>query len=185
MKGCRDKEIQLKNLIKGTLVREEAESFKSHLLKCKACRHVLRRENPLLIFSLLSEQTKAKHFWQNYWETIRCRISTKKTWFEWMGFVRPLPAAAVLSSLVIVTFLFLFVIVKQGSVGPPPVVEIVPAEGEIAEETVLNRLQVYQEKTKPLKAYFQKEGKLKIFQADGSIAEIQNDIRMFLDSEDK
>ena len=138
MKGCRDKEIQLKNLIKGTLVREEAESFKSHLLKCKACMHVLRRENPLLIFSLLSQQTKAKHFWQNYWETIRGRISTKKAWFEWMGFVRPLPAAAVLSSLVIVTFLFLFVIVKQGSVGPSPVVEIVPKEGEIAEETVLN-----------------------------------------------
>ena len=76
--------------------------------------------------------------------------------------------------------------------NPPPADQkCVECGGEIiqrsddTEETVLNRLQVYQEKTKPLKAYFQKEGKLKIFQADGSIAAIQNDIRMFLDSKGK
>lgn len=50
-------------------------------------------------------------------------------------------------------------------------------------ETVLKRLTVYQAKTNPLKAYFQNQGKFKIFQADGSIADIQNMIRLFLDSE--
>ena len=76
--------------------------------------------------------------------------------------------------------------------NPPPADQkCVECGGEIiqrsddTEETVMNRLKVYQEKTKPLKAYFKNEGKLRIFQADGSIADIQNDIRMFLDSEDK
>ncbi len=52
-------------------------------------------------------------------------------------------------------------------------------------ETVTKRLQVYEEKTKPLKAYFQRQGRLKIFQADGTIEQIQNDIRSFLDAEVK
>jgi adenylate kinase len=52
-------------------------------------------------------------------------------------------------------------------------------------ETVLNRLRVYQEKTNPLKAYFQNQGKFRIFQAEGSIEAIQNVIRSFLDSEDR
>jgi len=53
------------------------------------------------------------------------------------------------------------------------------------EETVLTRLKVYDEKTKPLKTYFQEKGKLKIFQADGSIEDIQIIIKSFLDSADK
>ena len=53
------------------------------------------------------------------------------------------------------------------------------------EETVMNRLTVYKEKTKPLQAYFQEKGKVKIFQAEGLIVEIQNKIRSFLDLENK
>ncbi|UCE04757.1 MAG: adenylate kinase [bacterium] len=70
---------------------------------------------------------------------------------------------------------------------PPPGNKCVVCGGEIiqrsddTEETVLKRLKVYEEKTKPLKTYFQEKGKLKIFQADGSIEDIQNDIRLFLD----
>jgi adenylate kinase len=62
--------------------------------------------------------------------------------------------------------------------------EIIPRSDD-KEETVLNRLTVYQEKTKPLKAYFQEKGKVRIFQAEGSIADIQNNIRSFLDLEDR
>ena len=51
------------------------------------------------------------------------------------------------------------------------------------EETVKRRLKVYDEKTMPLKMYFQKQRKLKIFAATGTIAEIQNRIRYFLDNE--
>lgn len=76
--------------------------------------------------------------------------------------------------------------------NPPPADQkCVACGGEIIqrsddkEATVLNRLLVYQEKTKPLKAYFKKKGKLRIFQADGSVAAIQNEIRRFLDSADK
>jgi len=53
------------------------------------------------------------------------------------------------------------------------------------EQTVLKRLAVYEEKTKPLKAYFKKKSKLKIFEADGSIEQIQNTIKSFLDSTGK
>jgi adenylate kinase len=74
---------------------------------------------------------------------------------------------------------------------PPSDHQCVECGGEIIqrsddkEETVLNRLTVYQEKTKPLKAYFQEKGKVSIFQAEGSIADIQNNIRSFLDLEDR
>lgn len=53
------------------------------------------------------------------------------------------------------------------------------------DETVRKRLQVYEEKTQPLKAYFQRQGRLKNFKADGTVAQIQNDIRSFLDAEVK
>lgn len=48
------------------------------------------------------------------------------------------------------------------------------------EETVKNRLSVYEKQTKPLKTYFQKQAKLKIFEADGSVDEIQKRIIDFL-----
>lgn len=51
------------------------------------------------------------------------------------------------------------------------------------EDTVKRRLKVYDEKTMPLKRYFQKQGKLKIFEATATIMEIQNRIRFFLDKE--
>lgn len=138
MNGCKKNEVPLKKFIEGNLAREKTESFKAHLLKCEVCRRTLSEKNPLLMFSLLSQQKKEEIFWQSYWETIRERLKTKKIWFEWLGFSRPLPAAAVLSSLVIVTFLFLFVILNHSPVGPPPVVEVLPAEGGVVEETVLN-----------------------------------------------
>ncbi len=50
------------------------------------------------------------------------------------------------------------------------------------EETVLNRLKVYKQKTEPLNAYFQKKGKLKVFNAEASIEQIQTRIRSFLDT---
>ncbi len=53
------------------------------------------------------------------------------------------------------------------------------------EQVVTRRLQVYEEKTKPLKAYFQQQGRLNIFQAGGTIEQIQNDIISFLDAEVK
>ena len=48
------------------------------------------------------------------------------------------------------------------------------------EETVKNRLSVYEKQTKPLKNYFQKQAKLKIFDADASVDEIQKRIIDFL-----
>jgi len=51
------------------------------------------------------------------------------------------------------------------------------------EETVKRRLKVYDEKTMPLQRYFTKRGKLTIFEATGTIAEIQSRIRYFLDNE--
>lgn len=74
--------------------------------------------------------------------------------------------------------------------NPPPQDKRCSAcDGEIVqraddtEETVKRRLKIYDEKTMPLKRYFQKQGKLKIFEATGTIAEIQNRIRYFLDNE--
>ena len=47
-------------------------------------------------------------------------------------------------------------------------------------ETVLKRLSVYEEKTKPVEQYFKKQGKLKIFDADGTVEEVNNKILYFL-----
>jgi len=76
--------------------------------------------------------------------------------------------------------------------NPPPADNIcVDCQGEIIQRsddsvaTVSQRLKVYEEKTKPLKAYFQQKGRLKIFQANGTIEAIQNTIRSFLDVEVK
>ncbi|MBN1155879.1 adenylate kinase [candidate division KSB1 bacterium] len=49
------------------------------------------------------------------------------------------------------------------------------------EETVINRLEVYDEKTKPLRSYYKRQGKLKVFDGNGTIDEIQHSIREFLD----
>ncbi len=70
---------------------------------------------------------------------------------------------------------------------PPSDNKCVVCGGEIVqraddtEATVRNRLKVYHEKTKPLQEYYQKKGKLKIFNSDGKIDEIQREIRVFLD----
>jgi len=76
--------------------------------------------------------------------------------------------------------------------NPPPADnQCVACGGEIiqrsddTEQTVLTRLKVYDEKTKHLKAYYRAKGRLKMFQADGSIDEIQQKIRSFLDSENR
>jgi adenylate kinase len=53
------------------------------------------------------------------------------------------------------------------------------------EPTVRKRLKVYEEKTKPLRAYYQQKGQLKVFHAEGAVAKIQNDIKSFLDAEIK
>jgi len=50
------------------------------------------------------------------------------------------------------------------------------------EKTVRNRLKVYYEKTKPLHDYYQRINKLRLFPSDGTIEDIQSDIRAFLDS---
>ncbi len=49
-------------------------------------------------------------------------------------------------------------------------------------ETVRTRLAVYQQKTKPLKTYYEKTGRLTVFPANGSVEEIHNRIRSFLDA---
>lgn len=74
--------------------------------------------------------------------------------------------------------------------NPPPgdnLCEICMSEivqrADDTEATVKKRLKVYQEKTMPLKQYFKQQGKLKIFKANGTIAEIQDRIRHFLDKE--
>ena len=76
--------------------------------------------------------------------------------------------------------------------NPPPSDNRCPdCQGEIIQraddtaETVLNRLKVYEEKTKPLKEYFRRKRILKIFDADGSIDEIQERIRSFLVEENR
>ena len=76
--------------------------------------------------------------------------------------------------------------------NPPPADQkCIECGGEIIQrsddkaETVKNRLKIYKEKTEPLKLYFQKEGKLRIFESNGSIAAIQNGIRKYLDSTEK
>lgn len=61
--------------------------------------------------------------------------------------------------------------------------EIIQRSDDTA-DTVLKRLAVYDEKTKPLKLYYEQKGKLKIVQSDGLVAEIQHNIRSFLDSDD-
>jgi len=48
------------------------------------------------------------------------------------------------------------------------------------EETVTNRLAVYKEKTKPLKEYFEKSGKLQNFDSNGTVDEIYSKIIKFL-----
>lgn len=48
------------------------------------------------------------------------------------------------------------------------------------EATIRNRLKVYEEKTKPLKEYFNKKNILTSFVANGTINEIQSKIREFL-----
>ncbi len=48
------------------------------------------------------------------------------------------------------------------------------------EDTVKNRLEVYEEKTKPVKDYYQKKGKLKVFNAAGSVDDIQLQLVRFL-----
>jgi adenylate kinase len=71
---------------------------------------------------------------------------------------------------------------------PPPDNRCEVCGGEIiqrsddTEETVINRLKIYEAKTEPLKAYFQKKGKLQIFNAGGSIEDIQTEIKSFLNS---
>jgi len=49
-------------------------------------------------------------------------------------------------------------------------------------ETVKTRLAVYQQKTKPLKLYYQKSGRLMICAANGSIEDIHHRIRSLLDA---
>lgn len=48
------------------------------------------------------------------------------------------------------------------------------------EKTVVNRLQVYDEKTFPLKEYYSRKGNLKIFDGDGTIEDIQRNIQEYL-----
>ena len=52
------------------------------------------------------------------------------------------------------------------------------------EATVIKRLQVYEEKTRPLKDYYKQTGKLKIFDGYGSIEDVQCDIRELLSVND-
>ncbi len=61
---------------------------------------------------------------------------------------------------------------------PPPNNRCEVCGGEIVrrsddtESVIRNRIAVYEEKTKPVKGYYQKAGKLKQFDADGSVEEI-------------
>jgi len=74
---------------------------------------------------------------------------------------------------------------------PPPDNKCTVCGGEIiqrsddSEATVRKRLEVYRQKTAPLKAYFRDQGKLQQFQADGSIEDIQQNIRSYLDAENR
>jgi len=48
-------------------------------------------------------------------------------------------------------------------------------------ETVVNRLDVYDQKTKPLRKHYQNQGKLSLFDGNGTIDEVHDSIREFLD----
>lgn len=50
-------------------------------------------------------------------------------------------------------------------------------------ETVRNRLKVYEEKTRPLKAYFQQQGKLSIIKSEGSVEQIQDKLRVIIEED--
>ncbi|MBD3289966.1 adenylate kinase [candidate division KSB1 bacterium] len=69
---------------------------------------------------------------------------------------------------------------------PPEDMKCTKCGGEIIqraddnEEIVVNRLQVYEEKTFPLKEYYTMKGNLKIFDGDGTIEDIQRNIQEYL-----
>lgn len=52
------------------------------------------------------------------------------------------------------------------------------------ETTVIKRLQVYEQKTRPLKEYYNRKSKLKIFKGDGSIEDVQRSIQECLSIDD-
>ncbi len=75
--------------------------------------------------------------------------------------------------------------------NPPPAdMKCTVCGGEIwqrpddSEETVRNRLKVYVEKTQPLIEYYRQKGLLKAFLGQGSIDDIQQQIRIYLESND-
>ena len=137
MKACEDQEVKIKKFIKGNLDRKEALLLKSHVLTCEVCRKLIQQEDPLLLFSLLSLQKKDERFWHGYWEPIREKIALQKGWFGRLGFMRPLPAAAILSSLLLVTALLLYMIMNQTFYGPAPTVEVLPLKDGVMEKDVL------------------------------------------------
>ncbi len=137
MKSCDGQNAKVKKFLEGSLMGEETQQLKSHFLQCDVCRKLILRKDPLFIFSLLSQQKKEEHFWNGYWDPIREKIAVRKKWFEWLGFIRPLPATAVLSSLLLVTAFFLFIIISQTYFGPVPTVEVNKPEDEVVEKMVL------------------------------------------------
>ncbi|NOZ62910.1 MAG: adenylate kinase [Calditrichaeota bacterium] len=70
---------------------------------------------------------------------------------------------------------------------PPPDMRCEKCGDEIiqrsddTEETVRNRLRVYAEETEPLIDFYRRRGKLKVFDADGTIEEIQKKLVDFLE----
>jgi len=50
-----------------------------------------------------------------------------------------------------------------------------------SEETVVNRLKIYEEKTKPLKEYYTAQDKLKEFDGNGTVEDVERSIREFLE----
>ena len=69
---------------------------------------------------------------------------------------------------------------------PPSDMKCTECGGEVIqraddnEQTVVNRLQIYEEKTFPLKEYYTMKGNLKIFDGDGTIEDIQRNIQEYL-----
>lgn len=73
---------------------------------------------------------------------------------------------------------------------PPENLKCIQCGGDIwqrpddNEATVVNRLQIYEKKTRPLKNYYDKQGKLKNFDGDRSIEDVQMAIRECLATDD-
>ncbi len=87
---------------------------KTHLLRCDKCRKQALKEDPLLIFSLLSLQKKEEHFWKGHWNRVAREVSIKKFWSWKIPVLQPSPLAAACAAVVMVTLVSIIALLNIG-----------------------------------------------------------------------